>query len=236
MKVLIAEDDPVSRYLLKATLLKWEYTVVTCVDGDEAWKTLQQEDAPSLIILDWMMPGMDGVEVCRKVRENLKERFIYIMILTAKGRSEDMVAGLEAGADDYIVKPFNREELQARLRVGVRMLDLQQNLGDRIRENARLDMLAQVTCAMAHHIRNAITPIIGMAELLDVEKAPEGASLKRIALQEGNRTAAIIEALLEMSESGVAPTVPYAGHRTKQMLDLEPLIQQYMERRGIKHR
>ena len=236
MNVLIAEDDPVSRRLLEATLTKWGYGVVTCSDGAEAWRTLQREGTPPLVILDWMMPGMDGVEVCRKVRERPHDPLVYIILLTAKGRSEDVVAGLEAGADDYIVKPFDREELHARVRAGTRVLDLQQKLADRVRENAQLDMLAQTTRALAHHVRNAITPILGMAELLDAEKMPEGASLKHIAIQEGNRIAAIIDALIEMSETGVAPTVPYAGQGSKQMLNMDPLIQRYLEKRGIKPR
>jgi DNA-binding response OmpR family regulator len=231
VKVLIAEDDPVSRRVLQVTLVKWGYDAVTCQDGIEAWEALQKEDASPLAILDWMMPGLDGVEVCRKVRAMPDPRFTYIILLTAKGRTEDVVEGLGAGADDYLTKPFDREELQARLRVGVRVLELQKRLTERERENARLDTLAQATCALAHHIRNAITPIVGMAELSEVEQLPDGMSLKKVALQEGHRIAAVIDALIEMSESGVAPTVAYAGMESKQMLDLEPLIQRHLKKR-----
>lgn len=100
MKVLIAEDDPVSRRVLQATLVKWGYDAVTCSDGVAAWEALQKKDAPQLAILDWMMPGLDGVEVCRKVRAMSDPRFTYIILLTAKGRTEDVVEGLGAGADD----------------------------------------------------------------------------------------------------------------------------------------
>jgi len=232
VKVLIAEDDPVSRRVLQATLVKWGHDAVTCPDGVEAWEALQKKDAPQLAILDWMMPGLDGVEVCRKVRAMPEPRFTYIILLTAKGRTEDVVEGLGAGADDYLTKPFDREELQARLRVGVRVLELQKRLTERERENARLETLAQATCALAHHIRNAITPIVGMAELSDMaEQLPDGTTLKKVALQEGYRIAAVIDALIEMSESGVVPTVAYAGMESKQMLDLEPLIQRHLKKR-----
>lgn len=134
MKILIAEDDLVSRRVLEATLVKWGYDVVTCSDGAEAWQALQLKDAPKLAILDWMMPGMDGIEVCRKVREEENPEPTYIIILTAKDRGGDIVTGLQAGADDYVTKPFDREELRARVQVGVRIVGLQKSLADRVRE------------------------------------------------------------------------------------------------------
>ena len=132
-RILIAEDDPVSRRLLEVILTRWEYEVVVTADGVAAWEALRRADAPRLAILDWMMPGMDGVEVCRKVRETPSSTPAYIILLTAKGRAEDTVTGLEAGADDYVTKPFDRDELRARLQVGVRMIALQQSLADRMR-------------------------------------------------------------------------------------------------------
>jgi len=134
MKVLIAEDDGVSRHLLEATLQRRGYEVVSCLDGLEALAALQRDDAPQLAILDWMMPGMEGLEVCRRVREEESSRLIYIVMLTAKGRREDIVAGLEAGADDYVTKPFDQHELIARLRVGFRIVELQNSLAERVRE------------------------------------------------------------------------------------------------------
>jgi two-component system cell cycle response regulator len=128
MRILIAEDDPVSRRLLEAKLVKWDYTVVVTKDGNEAWQALQEKDAPPLAILDWMMPGMDGVEVCRKVRERTKEPYTYIILLTALQQEEDLVAGMEAGADDYIAKPFKANELKVRLRAGRRLIELQDEL------------------------------------------------------------------------------------------------------------
>jgi sigma-B regulation protein RsbU (phosphoserine phosphatase) len=134
MRILIAEDDIVSRRLLGSALTKWGYDVLSCSDGAEANQMLQRDDAPRLAILDWMMPGIDGVRVCQEVRQRPQLKPIYIILLTARGRSEDIVAGLEAGADDYVTKPFYPEELQARLQAGLRIVDLQSSLADRVCE------------------------------------------------------------------------------------------------------
>ncbi len=128
MKVLIADDDAVSRRLLHSTLVRWNYEVVACADGTEAWEALQKEGAPQLAILDWMMPGMDGVQLCREVRKRANQPYTYILLLTAKTEKEDIVAGMEAGADDYITKPFDAQELKVRVRAGQRILDLQNEL------------------------------------------------------------------------------------------------------------
>ena len=134
MKVLIAEDDPISRFMLEASLKKWGYEVVSTTNGREAWEALQQDDPPQLAILDWMMPGMDGVQVCRKVRQAPATQRLYILLLTAKGEKGDIVVGLEAGANDYVAKPFDRAELKARVQVGARVIELQQSLSDRVAE------------------------------------------------------------------------------------------------------
>jgi len=134
MKILIAEDDPVSRRLLQAILVRWGYDVAVARDGIEAWEMLKGEDAPKLAILDWMMPGIDGVTICRKIRGMQKSQPIYIILLTAKGNKEDIVEGLQAGADDYVTKPFDRDELRARVCVGERVIQLQSELADRVRE------------------------------------------------------------------------------------------------------
>jgi two-component system cell cycle response regulator len=147
VKVLIAEDDMVSRRLLEATLTRWGYEVVTTRDGGEAWQVLQGPDSPVLAILDWMMPGMDGVEVCRKVRQRGHEPYIYLLLLTTKGLKEDVIAGLDAGADDYVTKPFDPHELQVRLRTATRIVTLQTELieaRERLRVEATHDPLTGV--------------------------------------------------------------------------------------------
>jgi sigma-B regulation protein RsbU (phosphoserine phosphatase) len=134
MRILIAEDDVVSRRMLEATLQKWGYEVVAVADGLAASQALEGEDPPHLAILDWMMPDMDGIEVCRKVRELSRAPQTYLILLTARGSSEDVVRGLEAGANDYVTKPFDREELRARVQVGMRVVELQANLAERVLE------------------------------------------------------------------------------------------------------
>jgi CheY-like chemotaxis protein len=134
LKILIAEDDAISRRILEAMLTKWEYDFISTCDGLEAWTGLQGEDTPELAILDLMMPNMDGIELCRKIRSSPRLDSIYIIILTARGQKEDILAGFQAGADDYITKPFNRDELHARLKVGIRIIELQTKLAQRVKE------------------------------------------------------------------------------------------------------
>ena len=128
MRILIAEDEQVARLKLEAILGKWGYDVVTACDGAEALRMLQRDDAPSLAILDWLMPGLDGIEVCRKLRESGGASYIYLIMLTGKDEKQDIVAGMEAGADDYLRKPFYPEELRARVRAGERIITLQEAL------------------------------------------------------------------------------------------------------------
>ena len=132
MRVLIAEDDVTSRHLLEVVLKKWEYDVVSVADGNAAWEVLQQDNAPRLAILDWMMPGLDGLEVCRRVREITTETPPYILLLTALDGRERLLSAFDAGADDYVTKPFDRAELRARLKVGQRILEMQSALADRV--------------------------------------------------------------------------------------------------------
>jgi DNA-binding response OmpR family regulator len=134
MRILIAEDERMSRHLLERTLVTWGHEVVSARDGLEAWKILQDVDSPKLAILDWMMPGIDGVELCRRVRKASTVPPVYIILLTAKGAKSDIVEGLLAGANDYITKPFDRAELQARVQVGATVVGLQQKLAARVME------------------------------------------------------------------------------------------------------
>jgi len=128
MRVLIADDEPVSRRMLQGMLVKWGYEVIPAEDGNAAWEQLKAADAPRMALLDWMMPGQNGVDVCRALRKLRPAPYTYILLLTAKDAKESVVEGLESGADDYLTKPFNPQELKARIRVGLRLLDLEDNL------------------------------------------------------------------------------------------------------------
>lgn len=160
MRILVADDDPVSRRIVQKMLEFWGYTVRVCADGAVAWDLLRRSDAPSLVLLDWVMPHMDGLEVCRKLRAVSTPHPTYVMLVTAKGQNHDVVTGLDAGADDYITKPFNREELRARIQVGVRVVELQRRLTERVHEleNAltRVKQLCGLLpiCAYCKKIRN----------------------------------------------------------------------------------
>jgi len=134
VRILIAEDDRVSRRLLEVWLVRWGYEVVSTQDGAQAWEVLQQPDAPQLAVLDWMMPTLSGPEVCQLVRNHPTSQACHIVLLTARHAREDIIAGLESGANDYITKPFDFEELRARLKVGQRIVELQNSLAERVRE------------------------------------------------------------------------------------------------------
>ncbi len=147
MKVLIADDSAISRRLLEVALRTWGYEVVVASNGDEAWESLQGPDAPRLAILDWMMPGMSGPEVCRRVRAKNDERYTYILLVTSRSDKEDLIEGMEAGADDYITKPFDRNELKVRLGPGRRIVELQDALlkaQEALREQATKDGLTKL--------------------------------------------------------------------------------------------
>lgn len=144
MRILIAEDSGPSRLALEKTLTNWGYEVIPCRDGNDAWKALQNEDAPRLAILDWMMPGFSGPEICRMLRERGAEHYTYVLLLTSRTQKDDLVEGMEAGADDYVTKPFDLHELQVRIHAGKRILDLHSqllNAREALRDQAMRDSL-----------------------------------------------------------------------------------------------
>jgi phosphoserine phosphatase RsbU/P len=131
-RILIAEDHYVSRHLLERNLSNWGFEVQTAEDGEAAVRILESPEAPPLAIVDWMMPKMDGLEVCRRIREIKDRPYIYLVLLTAKSHKEEIATGLEAGADDYVIKPFDPDELRARLKVGQRVVELERQLARRV--------------------------------------------------------------------------------------------------------
>jgi two-component system, cell cycle response regulator len=154
--VLIADDDPVSLRLLQVSLTSAGYRVVVAPNGSEALRIMNRDDSPRLAVLDWMMPSLDGVDVCRAVRRSAREPYLYIIMLTAKGHQSEIIEGLEAGADDYITKPYDLQELKARLRAGRRILELQEQL-----VNAREQLRMQAT-------HDALTGLFNRAAILEV--------------------------------------------------------------------
>ncbi len=134
VRVLIAEDELISRRLLEATLSRQGYEVLSVDNGDAAWEELEKEDAPRLAVLDWMMPGMDGTDVCRKVREKVDADYCYMILLSARAQKEDIVEGLESGADDYLTKPFHPQELTSRIKAGERIIALETALSGKVDE------------------------------------------------------------------------------------------------------
>src|SRR6202142_739653 len=150
MRILIADDSIVSRHLLDATLRKWGYEVVVACDGVEAWEALQGENSPRIAILDWGMPGLTGPEVCKRVREHSRDSegaYTYLLLLSSKSQREDLIEGLESGADDYLTKPFDQHELQVRLRPGLRIIQLQHELitaREELRDQATKDFLTRI--------------------------------------------------------------------------------------------
>jgi phosphoserine phosphatase RsbU/P len=134
MRALIADDDRIATEILSTALQRMNIDVAVASDGGAAWDLLTAGDGPSLAIIDWMMPTIDGLELCRRIRQNAAHAHMYVILLTGRHDRKDVVAGLDAGADDYIVKPFDPDELRARVQVGIRVLTLQERLADRVAE------------------------------------------------------------------------------------------------------
>ena len=147
MRILVADDDPLTLHMVVYRLRQWGHDVISCTDGDSAWKVLEQGLVPNVAILDWIMPGINGPELCRKIRGRKDCPYVYIVMLTGRNNPEDLIAGLDAGADDYLTKPFHLGELDARLRAGKRIVDLQNELisaRETLRIQTRQDPLTQI--------------------------------------------------------------------------------------------
>jgi sigma-B regulation protein RsbU (phosphoserine phosphatase) len=157
MRVLIADDDPISRHLLQRTLTQWGYEVTMAQDGAEAWRLFEQRDFP-LVISDWVMPGLDGLELVRRIRSCPRPGYVFIFLLTAKSRKGDVIEGLAAGADDFVTKPFDRDELHMRLRGGERVLRLEQELLERNRVLSERNAEMELDLRMACEVQQALLP------------------------------------------------------------------------------
>lgn len=145
MKLLIADDSRVSRVMLLTITKSWGYEVIMAEDGEQAWQIMQEEDAPKLLLLDWEMPKMNGIEVCERIITKNSENPPYILLLTSRNSSEDIVEGLSKGASDYISKPFDKAELHVRLQVGQRMIEMQDKLNATLQELTKLAIVDVLT-------------------------------------------------------------------------------------------
>ncbi len=134
MKILIAEDEYTTRLMIQVCLEKWGYQVESVADGQAAWQLLDKPDAPEIALLDWEMPEIDGVELCRKIKDLPRDNPIHVIMVTARDSHSDILQGFDAGADDYITKPFNDDELRARIRVGERIVRIQSTLSQTLLE------------------------------------------------------------------------------------------------------
>ncbi len=194
MKILVAEDDIITLKLIEKFLAKWGYESVCVADGNAAWNVINSEKPPRMMVLDWVMPGIDGVTLCKKIRELKLNGYIYIIFLTGRSEERDIVAGLEAGADDYMLKPFKPGEFKSRLDVGMRILQYENSISkaskaladqnealerySRIMETLaeerarqlvraeRLVTLGEMSAGIAHEMNNYLTPVTGYSELL----------------------------------------------------------------------
>jgi len=138
MRILVADDESISRRLVESALRKAGHEVVVAKDGEEAWKQLDKEEF-EIAVLDWMMPGMEGISICEKLRKTPREYYLYIILLTGKADHKDIIRGLDAGADEFLVKPFDADELRARVRAGERIVTLERRLKN---VNLQLEALA----------------------------------------------------------------------------------------------
>ena len=167
MKLLIADDELTTRALLKSCVIKWGYTVVEARDGLEAMTLLRSQEPPRIAVLDWMMPGLDGVEICSRLQQKNNEQLTYTILLTCKSEKEDVVHALDQGAHDFLSKPVHVGELKSRISVGKRLIEA----NDRLLELDRLkDRFLRIA---AHDLKNPLGFIISMTELLTDEDFPE---------------------------------------------------------------
>lgn len=176
MKILIAEDDPTSRIILQAALTKWDYEVISTSDGDEAYAVFQNEDAPCLALLDWEMPGMNGADLCRKLREKERKTPLYLILLTFKSHRNSIIQGLQAGADDYISKPYDNIELQARVEVGKRVINLQ----NKMLQQEKLQGVLEMAGAVCHELNQPLQSLMGFSELLLMDLKRDDPNYQRL--------------------------------------------------------
>lgn len=166
LKVLIADDDPPTRILLRAAISQWGYEAVEAGDGEEAWEILQQPDAPSLLILDWLMPKLDGIDLCLRIKKELSFQH-YIILLTRVEGTENIIKGLEAGADEFLSKPFNMAELRSRLSVGARIVRYEQTLAKKNQQLMTHVLFVQELSSLLLNVSTQLNDFLQLKETLE---------------------------------------------------------------------
>ncbi|PIE64467.1 MAG: response regulator [Desulfobacterales bacterium] len=173
MKILIAEDESITRLMVQVNLENWGYTVVAAEDGQKALSLLEKDETIAIAILDWEMPELDGTEVCQRVKELKRYNPVYVLMLTARDSQEDILGGFDAGVDDYVTKPFNDNELRARIRVAERLVRIQSSLSGYVQELQRtLDLVdtlqgAVPVCSICKKIEGVTGSWFTLEQLLD---------------------------------------------------------------------
>jgi sigma-B regulation protein RsbU (phosphoserine phosphatase) len=197
MKILIAEDDYTSRRILESVLQKWGYETISVDNGKDALDKLLEDDAPKFAILDWVMPRMDGIDVCTKLKQKQTNEVTYIILLTARDNKQDIIKGLEAGANDYISKPFDNDELHARIKVGKRIIELQQSL----LEKDKLQVVLETAGMICHEINQPLMTISGYSEILlmDYEEDEKLAPTIKIINEQAIRLGKITSKLMKIT-------------------------------------
>jgi sigma-B regulation protein RsbU (phosphoserine phosphatase) len=197
MKILIAEDDYTSRRILESVLQKWGYETISVDNGKDALDKLLEDDAPKFAILDWVMPEMDGIDVCTKLKQKQTNEVTYIILLTARDNKQDIIKGLEAGANDYILKPFDNDELHARIKVGKRIIELQQSL----LEKDKLQVVLETAGMICHEINQPLMTISGYSEILlmDYEEDEKLAPTIKIINEQAIRLGKITSKLMKIT-------------------------------------
>lgn len=198
MKVLIAEDDLTSRIMLQTVLNKWGYEVTGVSDGEEAWNFLQTTDAPQLLVLDWIMPRIDGFTLCRRLRAKDGTEPLYILLVTSKGEPNDIVRGLEAGADDYVTKPYDLEELRARIGAGQRVLELLHEVA----RHQKLQGVLEMAGAVCHELNQPLHIVSGYSEMLliDLDSNDPQAEILRVIKSQVDRIAELTRRIMRITK------------------------------------
>lgn len=228
--ILVADDDPQIREVLSTKLERSGYRVEMAENGEEVLSRIAERQ-PDLLILDIKMPGIDGYQVCQRLRETPATQALPILILTAYGGIEHVIKGLNAGADDYVTKPFHVEEVNVRVRSLLRMKQIEKELRDKEAHLVRIETVGQLLVTMAHYINNSLAIVSGRAQALKSDDPKQAQKLKEACLKQTQRIEAVLESLKSMAQQMKISTTTYVG-LDDAMLDIEDEIKRRLSQIG----